>query len=183
MNTQPTIEERLAALEAGILNKQDKPRAEDQHLLDAGWIRHFGDECPVHPKTRVLWITSLHNLTPDTLLDNSACVLLWNTSHNVVSSHITHYKITKEYVEPPTFDIVVNGVTYTINKPYMSAPALATVYWGISLFGDIATAVYSAPSIDYNALKNHNCWKTKEDAEAYLKVKKIRDDFEMGETT
>jgi PKD repeat protein len=106
---------------------------------------------------------------------------MWNTSHNVVSSYITYYKITKEYIEPTTFDIVVNEVTYTINKPYISAPALDTAYWLISAFGDIVAAVYNAPYIDKGALNCRNCWKTKEDAKAYLKVKKIRDDFEIGE--
>ena len=59
--------------------------AEDQHLLDDGWIRHTGDVCPVHRRDMIIYAAG--GIRYD--VEFMAGAIRWDG--------ITHYKVTNKY--------------------------------------------------------------------------------------
>jgi hypothetical protein len=149
---------------------------EDQHLLDDGWIRHTGDGCPVHPKTKVEVMLMDNQL----MFKGDANDFYWRKD---LPLRIIQYKVIKEYVEPTTFEMKVGDKVFVLNKPYMRAPEHNVLYFYVHHSSKIYKTAwnFSGDSADREALQNHNCWKTENDAKAYAEAKLARNNFELGE--
>lgn len=86
----------IEALEKALVRLRAVTR--DEQLEADGWIRHTGDVCPVHPKDRVIAIVTGQGYPKDAdMKDYAAREWIWDHS---VAERITHYKVTKKYVEP-----------------------------------------------------------------------------------
>jgi hypothetical protein len=175
-----TLEQRVAVLEAQILPKTKAISADDQRLLDDGWIRHTGDVCPVHPKDEIFVLLENQHLkvgNREPLIP--AHKLIWDRDVGV--TRITHYKVIKEYVEPTTFETKVGDKVFVLNKPYMSAPESGARYFSVNMHGAIFNNKWVGDSFDYGRLLSFNCWRTEADAKAYAEAKLARDKLEIGE--
>jgi hypothetical protein len=153
---------------------------QDQHLLDDGWIRHTGDVCPVHPKDEIFVLLENQHLkvgNREPLIP--AHKLIWDRDVGV--TRITHYKVTKAYVEPTTFEMKVGDKVFVLNKPYMNLPCAGSIYFYIDTYGNIGKASWFTLKVDGYLLKTFNCWRTEDDAKAYAKAKLARDKFEIGD--
>jgi hypothetical protein len=64
------------------------PKNKDEQLEAEGWIKHFGDICPVHELDDII----AKGTFPAGISEGRAGDYLWG--------NITHYKVTKKYVEP-----------------------------------------------------------------------------------
>jgi hypothetical protein len=169
-----TLEQRVAVLEAQILPKTKAISADDQRLLDDGWIRHTGDVCPVHELDEV----KVMMLANQAILKSAANELYWGKDFPL---KITHYKVIKEYVEPTTFEMKVGYKVFVLNKPYMSAPESGARYFSVNMHGAIFNNKWVGDSFDYGRLLSFNCWRTEADAKAYAEAKLARDKLEIGE--
>ena len=134
---------------------------QDQHLLGNGWIRHTGDVCPVNEGDIVHFFTA-YGEGANTY---AARHLDWQKQGG-----ITHYKVIKAHVEPTTF--VLDGVT--LNRPYMSAPAIGAGYCAIDSGGLVQLLNWTKNSIHHEYMANFNAWRTAPDALAYQAVRKAQ---------
>jgi hypothetical protein len=141
---------------------------QDQHLLDRSWIRHTGDVCPVHRYDEGEVI--LKGVKGAVIMQYPS-QFSWRQH---TSNPITHYRVTKKYVEEK---FTLDGIR--LNKPYVEAPPLGTEVW--YAVGDLVYCwQWSDHPLEEPLLRGFNCWKTGRDALSFAKVREAMTKKALG---